>query len=133
MSEKYNETCKYLNYVEHLLILASAVTCSVSSAFASLVCVPVGTGTTAVVIKICAITARIRSYRSIIRKKKKKRNKIVLLRKNKLNAIEVLISKALIDSYISHDKFFPVNLVLREYNEIKKEIKNAETSVEYIT
>ena len=36
-----------------------------------------------------------------------------------LNTIEVLISKALIDSYISHDEFLSVNNVLREYNEIK--------------
>ena len=26
MSEKYKKTCKYLNYVKHLLILVSAVT-----------------------------------------------------------------------------------------------------------
>ena len=58
----------------------------------------------AVVIKIFAITAGIKKYKSII-KKKKNRDKIVLLEKDKLNTIEVLISKALIDSYISHDKF----------------------------
>ena len=43
----------------------------------------------------------------------------MLLGKNKLNAIEVLISKALTDSYISHDEFVSVNNVLREYYEIK--------------
>ena len=43
----------------------------------------------------------------------------MLLRKDKLNTIEVLISKALIDSYISHNEFVSVNNVLREYNEIK--------------
>ena len=53
------------------------------------------------------------------------------LGKNKLNNIEVLISKALTDSYISHDEFISVNNVLREYYKIKKEIKNLETSVEY--
>ena len=37
MSEKYKKTCKYLNYVEILLILASTVTVSIS-VFASLVC-----------------------------------------------------------------------------------------------
>ena len=38
MSAKYKKTCKYLNYVEHLLIFASTVTGCVSvSAFASLV------------------------------------------------------------------------------------------------
>ena len=66
------------------------------------------------------------------KEKKKKNGRIVLLGKVKLNTSEVLISKALIDSYISHDEFFSVNNVLREYNEMKKEIKNPETSVEYI-
>ena len=66
------------------------------------------------------------------KEKKKKNGRIVLLGKVKLNTSEVRISKALIDSYISHDEFFSVNNVLREYNEMKKEIKNPETSVEYI-
>ena len=44
MSEKYKTTCKYLKYLEHLLILASTVTGCVSvSVFASLVAIPVGT------------------------------------------------------------------------------------------
>ena len=55
----------------------------------------------------------------------------MLLGKNKLNTVQVLISKALIDSYISHDEFFSVNNVLNEYYERKKEIKNHETSVKY--
>ena len=62
---------------------------------------------------------------------KKNHDKIVLLGKDKLNTIEFLISKPLIDSYISHDEFVSVNNVLREYNEIKKEIKNPEKAVEY--
>ena len=36
----------------------------------------------------------------------RKHDKIVLLAKSKLNRIEVLISKALINSNISHDLFF---------------------------
>ena len=39
------------------------------------------------------------------------------------------MSKALIDSYISHDKFVSVNNVLRECNEMKEENKSP---VEYI-
>ena len=58
--------------------------------------------------------------------------KMVLLGKDKLDTIEVLFFKSLIDSYISHDEFESVNNVLREYNEMKEEIKNGETSVEYI-
>ena len=41
-------------------------------------------------------------------------------------------SKALINLDISHDELVSVNYVLREYNEMKEEIKNPETSVGYI-
>ena len=50
-----------------------------------------------------------------------------MLGKDKLR----LISKALINSYISHDEFVSVNNVLREYYEMKKEIQNPETSMEH--
>ena len=56
---------------------------------------------------------------------------IVWLGKAKLNAIQVLISKALIDSYISHRKLVSVNNALRECNEMKESIRCPETSVEY--
>ena len=45
-----------------------------------------------------------------------------MLGKDKLNTIEVLISKPLIDLYISHDKFVSVNNALREYNETKNSV-----------
>ena len=51
------------------------------------------------------ITAGSKVYKSINKKKKLKHNKIVLLAKSKLNSVEVLISKDLIDSVISHDEF----------------------------
>ena len=60
-----------------------------------------------------------------MKKKKKKHGKIVLLAKSKLNSIEVLISKALTDSVISHDEFVLINSVLKEYDEMKEEIKNS--------
>ena len=54
-----------------------------------------------------------------------------MLAKSKLNVIEILISKALSDSYISHKEFVSIIDVLKEYNETKEEIKNPKTSVEY--
>ena len=48
-----------------------------------------------------------------------------------LDTIEVLICKTLIDSYISHDEVVSVNNVLREYNAMREEIQNPETSVKY--
>ena len=43
-----------------------------------------------------AITAGIKKYESIIKKNKKKYDKIVLLAKSKLNSTEVLVSKNLL-------------------------------------
>ena len=60
----------------------------------------------------------------MINKKKKKHHKIVLLVKSKLISIEVLISKALIDSNISDDEFILISNVLKEFYNMKKEIKN---------
>ena len=71
--------------------------------------------------RICAITAGIKKYKAII--KKKKHDKIVLLAKSKLNGIKVLIYKSSIDSVIIHDEFVLINNVLKESNEIKEKIK----------
>ena len=71
MSEKYKKKYKHWNNVELLIILVSAVTGRVPiSAFASLVCVPVGIMSSAVGIKICEITAEIKKDKSIMKKKK---------------------------------------------------------------
>ena len=64
----------------------------------------------------------------MIKKKKKKHDKIVLLAKIKLNTTEVLISKALIDSCICYEEFVLVNDALREHDDMKEEIKNLKTS-----
>ena len=41
-----------------------------------------------------------------------------------LNTVDALISQVLIDSYISHDKFFFVDNVLGEYDDTKGEVKS---------
>ena len=56
----------------------------------------------------------------------------MFLRKDNLNTTEVPISKSLFDWYISHGRFFSVNNVLIEYNKMKLEMKNSETSLRYI-
>ena len=113
---------KTLIYVKHFLILDSAITGCISiSAFASLLGIPVGITSFAIGLKIYAITAGIK-YKSIIKKKKKRNDKIVLLAKAKLNTIEVLI-----DSNISYDEFALINNMLKEYDDMKEEIKNLKT------
>ena len=90
MNKKRKKVCKILNDIEHFLILASTVTGCVSiSAFAPLVAIPVGSASSIATMKICAITAGIKKYKSISKIKKKKYDKILLLQKAKLNTIKV--------------------------------------------
>ena len=81
-----------------------------------------GITSSAVGLKVWVKTAAIRNYNSII--KSKKREEIVVLAKFKLNSIEVLISEALIDLHISLGGFISMN-VLKEYDEIKEEVRNS--------
>ena len=66
MIERYQKTCKYLNYVEKLLILSLTTTAWVSiSAFASLFCVPVGIANFEIGTKNFAITAGIKKEEKV--------------------------------------------------------------------
>ena len=106
MSKKHKKKCTSLNNNEHFPILASKITGCVSiSAFASPIGIPIGIMSSATGLKICAITAGVKKCKSMIKKKKKKHDKIVSLAKSKLNRMEVLISKSLIDSNISLKKW----------------------------
>ena len=73
---------------------------------------------------MCAVTSGIKKCTSIT-KKKKKHDKIVLLAKTKLNAIDVIIPKVFIDSNISYDEFMSVTNVLKEYDDMKQKVNNS--------
>ena len=128
MRRKHKTFCTILNYLEHFSLLGSAISGCISiSDFASLLGIHIGITKSAIRLKICAIAARIKKYKSIIKKKKNKHNKIVLLAKSKLNNIKVLFSNASIDSNKTHDDFVLINNVLEEYDDMKKEIRNLKT------
>ena len=83
-----------------------------NSAFVTVVGVLVEITSSAVGLKICVLTVGIKKYKSIIKKKKKKYDKIVFSAKIKLNKIEVLNSKPFNDSNISNHEFITMNNVL---------------------
>ena len=99
MSCKSNKACTSLNYVEHYLTLAFAVTICISDlTFVSLVYISKGIMSFTIAVNICVIIETIKKYKSIIKKTKKKHNKIALLAKTKLDCIKSLISRSLADS-----------------------------------
>ena len=117
MSKKHKKVCAFLNYFD------SAITGCVSiSAFGLLVGSLIGITGSAVGLTICEITVVIK--KSIIKKIRKKHDKIVFLAKPKLNTIKVLIWKPLIDLDNSQNEFILVNDALKEHNDMKEAIKN---------
>ena len=123
MSKKHKKVYRVLNYIEHLFNLISIVSGCVSiSAFASLVDILIGITCSAIVLKICVATSRIKSISEWLRKEKK-HDKIISLAKSTLNSVEVLISKVVINSNISHNEFVLINNVPKEFDDIKKETK----------
>ena len=72
MIRKHKKVCTTLNYNEHFLILASTINGCISvSVSASLLGIPIGITSSAIQLKICAIAAGIKKYKSIIKKKKR--------------------------------------------------------------
>ena len=97
MSKKYKKVCRVMNYIDHSVIVISIINGCISiSDFASLVGISIEITSQAIELKTCVVTARMKKYKSII-KKKNSLMKILLLAKSKLNRIEILIYKALID------------------------------------
>ena len=71
MSKKHKNVCKVLIYIDHSLVVIFTITVYVSiSAFASLVGIQIGITSSALGLKTCVITAEIKKYKSIIKKKK---------------------------------------------------------------
>ena len=126
MRKKQKTVCKTLNYIEHFLILLCAIAGGISTFdFASFLGSPIGI--TGSVIGL-TISVAIKKYKSIIKindtTRQKKHKKIVLLANSKLNRIEVLVSKLLIDSDISYYELALINNILKEYDNMKEKRRN---------
>ena len=76
ISSKHEKLYKYLNYIEHIIILVLAVTGCVSiSAFASLVCVPIGIRSSAIDIKFVQSLQQSKGRSQLSRKLRKNMKK----------------------------------------------------------
>ena len=79
MSRKHRKVWTTLNYIENFLILASTITGCISvSAFAFLLGISIGITSSAIGLRIFAIAAGIKKYKTVIMKNKNKHDKIVL-------------------------------------------------------
>ena len=76
--------------------------------FTSVVGTLIGIVSASLTLSFSLTTGIVKKLQNITRNKKKKHDKVFMLAKNKLNSIETLISQALIDMDISHEKFITV-------------------------
>ena len=85
----------------------------------SVVGAPVGIAAPSFTLIFSLTTGIIKKLLSIIRKKKKKYDKILMLAKRKPNITETLVSQGLIDMEISHEAF---NTIMKENKNMRKKM-----------
>ena len=125
------KTSKYIvafDYADKLFITLSASFSTLSiTSHATVVGIPVGIARASLTLIFTVTTGVVKKLLNITRKKKKKHNKIIILARNKLNIIETLISKALIDFDISHEEFSKIIYEKNNYEQIKDSIRSAKS------
>ena len=104
--------CRYIasfDYFHKSLIILSATSGTISIAsFATVIGAPVGMASASFSLAFSISTGILKKLLKTTRNKKKKRNKIVILARSKLNSIESRISEALINNEISHEDFMTI-------------------------
>ena len=78
------------------------------ASFAIVIGVPVGMESTSFSLSFSISTGIIKKLLKATRNNKKKRNKIVILARSKLNSIDSKISEALINNEIGHENFMTI-------------------------
>ena len=113
------------DYADKLFITLSASFGALSIvSHATVVGIPVGIAGASLTLIFTVTTGVVKKMLNITRKRKKKHNKIITLARNKLNIIETLISRALIDFDISHE-FSKIIYEKNNYEQIKDNIRHA--------
>ena len=98
---------------------ASFGTLSIAS-YASVVDTPAGIAGASLTLIFTIGTSIRKSLLKVTKKRKKKHNKTIAFAKNKLNAIDKLLSSALNDSEISHEEFTNIITETNIYENIKE-------------
>ena len=124
-SKKLNEYFTTFDYIDKILIILCATSSEVLIiSFASIIGAPVGIASASLTLIFSLTTGIVKKLLNITRNKKKKHDKILMLAKSKLNSIEALISQALIDVDISHEKFVTILKEKDKYEKMKENLRS---------
>ena len=116
--------------MDKILIVLSATSGGVSIiSFTTIIGAPVEITRASFTLIFSLTTGLIKRLLSITRNKKKKHDKIFVLAKSKLNSIiESLVSQALIDMEISHEKITTILNEKEKYEKMKEDIRKIKSS-----
>ena len=116
------------DYTDKVFITLSATFDALSIvSHVTVVGIPVGIAGASLTVTFTVTIGIVKKLLNITRKKKKKHDKIIILARNKLNIIETLISRALIDFDISHEEISNIIYEKNNYEQIKDKITNAKS------
>ena len=123
-SKKLNKYVTTFNYIDKILIVLNATTggvCIISHA--TVVGAPIGIANAGYTIVFVLATGIIKKLLKTTRNKKKKHDKIIMLAKSKLNSIETLVFKVLIDIEISHEECITILKEKDKYEKMKENVR----------
>ena len=122
--KKLNKYLVSFGYLDKIFITLSASFSTLSIvSYATVVGLPVGIASSSLTLIFAISTGINKSLLKVTKKRKKNYNKIMALAKSKLNMIDTLLSSALNDSTISHEKFTNIIDEKNIYENIKENIK----------
>ena len=129
--KKVNKYITTFNYINKILIVLNAATggvCIISHA--SVIGAPVGIASAGFTILFSLTTGITKKLLKTTKKKKKKHDKILMLATSKLNSIENLVSRALIDMDINHEEFITILKEKNKYEKMKENVKSISEKLE---
>ena len=124
LSKKLSKHIYIFYYFDKSLIVLSVRSGSISIAsFATVIGVPAKIASASLSLTFSLCTGLVKKLLKATRNKKKKRNKIVMLARSKLNSIESKISEALTNNQISHEDFMTIINEERNCQELKESFR----------
>ena len=125
MSKKLSKYIAAVDYIKKTLIILSPTSGGISiTSFTGIIGIPAGIASASFTLIFSLTTGIIKKLLKVTRKKNKKRNKIVILAKSKLNSIEALMPQALIDLDTRHKEFKTIVNEKEKYEQEFKTIVN---------
>ena len=124
LSKRLSKYIASFDYSDNSLIALAVATGSISIAsFAAVIGTPVGIMSASCSLTFSITIGFVKKFLKTIRINKKKRDKIVMLVRSKLNSMESKIPEALISNKISHEDFMAIFNEEKKYQELKESIR----------